>query len=168
VLVICGSYMPQTVRQLAALADRYPASVVTVKPELLAAGEIETLATFATHLGELLDGCGIAVLGVDGLPAFGGTDLEMGLRIARGLSMILRAVDRREALVVLKGGVTSAIALRTGLGAREADILGPVLPGVALWRISDAEAVPCLVVPGNVGSDHLLVDIVDRARGGPK
>src|SRR5205085_2469664 len=68
VLVVCGSYVPQTVRQLAELLDRYPASVVTVKPAVLAAGELDTLAAVATRLAELLDGCGIAVLGVDGLP----------------------------------------------------------------------------------------------------
>jgi uncharacterized protein YgbK (DUF1537 family) len=55
------------------------------------------------------------------------------------------------------------VTLRAGLGATAADVIGPVLPGVSHWRASsDAGGdVDFFVVPGNVGDDALLTDLVD-------
>jgi uncharacterized protein YgbK (DUF1537 family) len=64
-------------------------------------------------------------------------------------------------VVIAKGGITSAVTLLVGFGKSEADVLGPVLPGVSRWRAS----FDYLVVPGNVGDERLLVDLVDRALG---
>jgi uncharacterized protein YgbK (DUF1537 family) len=168
VLVVCGSYVPQSVRQLAALSDRFPTAVVTVAPSTLAEAESGAISNIAVRLIKSLDDGGLAVLAVDGPPPAGLTDLAQGMQIARGLSALLRAADRVDALVVLKGGVTSAVALRSGLHAKEADIVGPVVPGVALWRIREPHERSCLIVPGNVGSDELLVDLVDQALSGSR
>jgi uncharacterized protein YgbK (DUF1537 family) len=93
-------------------------------------------------------------------------DLESGLRVAGGLAALVASIDRPAALAVLKGGVTSAVVIKDGLGAVQAEIVGPALPGVALWQILEPEPRPVLVVPGNVGDDELLVRIVDLVRGG--
>ena len=53
------------------------------------------------------------------------------------------------------------VTLVVGFGRSEAEVLGPVLPGVSRWRAS----LDYLVVPGNVGDERLLVDLVDRALG---
>jgi uncharacterized protein YgbK (DUF1537 family) len=65
-------------------------------------------------------------------------------------------------LVVLKGGVTSAVCLQDSFEAQSAIVRGPVLPGVALWELAE-RSVRCLVVPGNVGSETTLVDLVEEA-----
>jgi uncharacterized protein YgbK (DUF1537 family) len=65
--------------------------------------------------------------------------------------------------VVAKGGITSCVTLRDGFGATEADVVGPLLPGVSRWRTEDLDYV---VVPGNVGDEHLLADVVARVLGG--
>ena len=38
------------------------------------------------------------------------------------------------------------------------EVIGPVVAGVSLWRAGDLEY---LVVPGNVGDDDLLAELVD-------
>ena len=51
------------------------------------------------------------------------------------------------------------MTLRVGFGVDEADVIGPVLPGVSHWR---AGTLDYLVVPGNVGDDDLLRELVRR------
>jgi uncharacterized protein YgbK (DUF1537 family) len=68
-------------------------------------------------------------------------------------------------LVVAKGGITSARMARDALGAARADVLGQPATGVPLWRLRlPAGPVPYLVVPGNVGDDGLLADLLPRIR----
>jgi hypothetical protein len=50
------------------------------------------------------------------------------------------------------------VTLRTGFGANEAEVIGPVLPGISHWR---ADALDYLVVPGNVGHDDVLAELVE-------
>jgi uncharacterized protein YgbK (DUF1537 family) len=85
------------------------------------------------------------------------------MRIAGALAGIVPAVRSRVGVVVAKGGITSHVTLREGLGATAATVLGPLLPGVALWRADgDAGAVSYVVVPGNVGGPRLLVELLAR------
>jgi uncharacterized protein YgbK (DUF1537 family) len=164
VLVVCGSYVAQSARQLVRLSARFPEEVVEVDPFSLSTGESHSFASVTGRLRERLDVAGLAVLAVSGPRPERLADLANGMRVARGLATLVASIDSPDALVVLKGGVTSAVVLKDGLGALEAEILGPVLPGVALWQVLEPEARQALVVPGNVGDDDLLVRIVDLVR----
>ncbi len=62
-------------------------------------------------------------------------------------------------VVIAKGGITSAVTARDGLGARSARVVGPVVTGVSLWQLEAGPAY--LVVPGNVGGPGLLAELVD-------
>ena len=64
-------------------------------------------------------------------------------------------------MVIAKGGITSAVIAGDGFGAEYARIEGPVRAGVALWLLDGTQ--PFVVVPGNVGDDRLLVELVDAA-----
>ena len=59
-----------------------------------------------------------------------------------------------------KGGITSSDVATLGLRAREATVVGPLLPGVPVWRIArpGAGSVLLAVFPGNVGDDAALRD----------
>jgi uncharacterized protein YgbK (DUF1537 family) len=165
VLVVCGSYVQQSVRQLEALQSRFPDQVVEVDPFELVAADCRGFSEITTRVYEHLETSGLAVLAVAGPRPTSLSDLESGLRVAGGLAALVASIHRSAALVVLKGGVTSAVVIKDGLGALQAEIVGPVLPGVALWQILEPEPCPVLVVPGNVGDDGLLVRIVDLVRG---
>jgi uncharacterized protein YgbK (DUF1537 family) len=73
-------------------------------------------------------------------------------------------------VIVAKGGITAAVTLRDGVGAAEAEVVGPVEPGVSRWfaRWPDGEPLDYVVVPGNVGDDELLARLVAAiVRGSP-
>jgi uncharacterized protein YgbK (DUF1537 family) len=89
--------------------------------------------------------------------------LHAGERIAAGIAAVAAAIEPRPSVVVAKGGITSCVTLRDGLGVSAAEVVGPVLPGVSRWRAGELDY---LVVPGNVGDDRLLADIVALVLGG--
>ena len=73
----------------------------------------------------------------------------------------------RPSLLVAKGGITAAVTLRDGVGAADAEVVGPVEPGVSLWSAlwPDGRELDYLVVPGNVGDDDLLARLVAAVAG---
>ncbi len=88
-------------------------------------------------------------------PELAGADAQR--RVASSLARVARQVDT--GVVIAKGGITSAVTAREGRGARSARVIGPVLTGVALWKLPDD--TDYLVVPGNVGGAGLLADLVE-------
>jgi uncharacterized protein YgbK (DUF1537 family) len=84
--------------------------------------------------------------------------------LADNLAAVVAHCHEAAGAVVAKGGITSAVTVTRGLGATLADVLGPIAPGVALWRTLDGpgRGTPYAIVPGNVGDDDLLATVVRR------
>ena len=82
------------------------------------------------------------------------------------LTTAVRSLLPEVAVVVSKGGITSAEVARTGIGASSAVVLGQVLPGVSVWRLTshDDRELLYIVVPGNVGAPDTLVRVLDALR----
>lgn len=163
-VVLCGSYVPATTRQLERLERAHPGCLVEADVAALAseepAPEIERLA------GEALSLVGRRRLAVVSTPRDGpaaGATLESGERVARSLAGVLTRLDPLPDVVVTKGGITSAVAVADGLGAKAARVVGPLVDGVSLWeaRSSRGRVVPTVVFPGNVGHDGSLLEVVD-------
>jgi uncharacterized protein YgbK (DUF1537 family) len=163
-LVVCGSYVPMSTRQLAALDAAHPGLLIEVDVQALAGDDTTTAeeeraakaasAAMARH--------GAAVLATERHRSEG-TTLAAGKRIAEGLARAAGRVDPAPTIVVAKGGITSAVTLLVGFGSSEADVVGPVIPGVSRWRVArDGGALDYFVVPGNVGDEGLLVELVGR------
>jgi uncharacterized protein YgbK (DUF1537 family) len=168
VLVVCGSHVPATTRQLRALVEAYPRSLVEVDALELAreeaGAEIERAAAEASAR---LDGGGLAVVATPRgrLDAIG--SWLHGQLLARNLARVVREVEPPPGAVLAKGGITSAVTARVGLGARRARVAGPLVDGVALWQVEGAEAnVPYVVFPGNVGGDGTLLEVVQLLLAG--
>ncbi len=166
VLVVCGSYVPRSVRQLGALVGRYPGALVELSPgELTRVGPEALAGRLAGRLAERIDRDGLAVLAVEHPGEDGPGDLDRQAAVAEALVAVVRHLDRTPGVVITKGGVTSATVIRDGLGAAMASVIGPVVSGVGRWDVAaEGGRVSCLVVPGNVGDDHILLDLVDRLR----
>ena len=167
-LVLCGSYVPTTTRQLAELLAERPGTMVEADVLALvgddAEGEIERVAERARTL---LEQSRVAVVATPRERPAAACTMEAGERIAENLGRVVAALDGIPDVVLTKGGITSAVTLRIGLGTTTAFVVGPVADGVALWRVSrpGKETVPYIVFPGNVGSDGALADIVARILG---
>jgi uncharacterized protein YgbK (DUF1537 family) len=168
VLVVCGSYVPQSTRQLSRLLDARSGSLVEADVVALAgdnpSGEI---AELTAHVSHRLAADRLAVLATPRERPVGTTSLDAGERIAAGLAQVVAGARPRPSLLVAKGGITAAVTLRDGVGAAEADVVGPVESGVSLWSAHwpDGSELDSLVVPGNVGDDDLLARLVAAVAG---
>ena len=158
-LVVSGSFVATTTRQLEGLERWMPGVRVTAATESMARGdsaEIERIVHAATAA---IDRCGLAVIATPGKRDPAVVDAGSQRAIAASLSRAASAVACD--MVIAKGGITSAVIARDGFGAEYARIEGPVRAGVALWLLDGTR--PFVVVPGNVGDDRLLVELVDAA-----
>jgi uncharacterized protein YgbK (DUF1537 family) len=168
-LVVVGSHVGQTTRQLGVLTAEHPASVVeiAVEPLLSPAGAEAVLERVVAAVTAGLD-TGDVVLHTSRLLVKRDDPAE-SLRIARTVSAAVVAVVRRTLaeqpprFVVAKGGITSSDVAALGLEIRRAVVRGPMLPGiVSLWQPVDGPAagIPYVVFAGNVGDDRALLDVV--------
>jgi len=163
-LIVCGSFVATTTRQLAALRKARPEALfIEVDPVALTSSAPEhEIARAGDSAGQALAATGIAVLTTPRRRPAQTLSFEPGERVAIGLARAAGAVRPEPDVVVAKGGITSAVTVRVGLEATSAEVVGPLLPGVSLWRLADGRAV--IVVPGNVGADDLLVRLVAMLR----
>lgn len=173
-LVVVGSHVAQTTRQLDALTAEHPALVVEIAVEpLLGEGLLEGAAAQA-ELDRVVAavtsglGHGDVVVHTSRLLVRRDDPAE-SLRIARTVSAAVVEVVRRTLaehpprFVIAKGGITSSDVATSGLGIRRALVRGPMLPGiVSLWQPvgGPAEGIPFVVFAGNVGDDRSLLDVV--------
>jgi uncharacterized protein YgbK (DUF1537 family) len=152
-------------RQLATLDAAYPGLLVEVDVEALAGSEAdaeEDRAAQAASATIASEGC--AVLATPRERPEGIT-LDAGRRVAEGMARAAGRIEPIPEVVIAKGGITSAVTLLVGFRSSEADVVGPVVPGVSHWRAAiDDGALDYLVVPGNVGDERLLAELVDLVR----
>lgn len=170
ILVVCGSYVPTSTRQLSALMAAEAGSLVEADVVALASDPAEEeIRRLAERITTLLDADGFGVLATPRQRPSGTHDLAAQGRIATNFAAVVGRVQNRLGMLIVKGGVTSAVTASVGLGADEARVVGPVIDGVGCWRIElfDDSSLPYLVVPGNVGEDDLLVRLVTMARAAP-
>jgi len=161
-LVVCGSYVPGSGRQLAALAAAYPDALVEL--DLDAGGDAPGAAAAACLA--CLERAGIAVLCTPRERAAHRLGLDAGAAVMELLTDAVARVARAADVVVAKGGITSAEVLRRGLGAAAAAVDGPLAPGGVLLRASGRDGVkPYVIVPGNIGGPTLLRELADVLRG---
>ena len=168
VLLVCGSYVEQTTRQLDRLLATRSNALVEANVGTLARGDPGAeLARLASEASNRLMEDGVAIRAPPRSRPPGTTSLEAGERIARALAHAVSSIRPRPSVIVAKGGITSAVVLREGVGADQAEVLGPVVPGVSRWaaRWRDGEELDYLVVPGNVGDDDLLARLIESIVG---
>jgi uncharacterized protein YgbK (DUF1537 family) len=169
-LVVCGSWVPMSTRQLRALDEAHHGLLVEVDVRALAgSGAADETKRAAEKASATIARSGAAILATARDRPEETTGLTAGRRIAEGLARAAGRVAPAPDVVIAKGGITSAVTLEVGFRSVEADVQGPVVPGVSHWsaiRNGAPARLEYLVVPGNVGDERLLVDLVDRVRAG--
>jgi uncharacterized protein YgbK (DUF1537 family) len=166
-LVVVGSHVGQTSRQVAALQARGEVTPVELDvPRLLGGADVVTAA--AAQVVDALARSDVLLYTSRALVP--GRDRADSLAIARTVSAALSGVVRdalvaEPAWVVAKGGITSHDVAVRGLGIRRAEVTGQLFPGViSVFRPLDAEPAaigkPYVVFAGNVGDEDTLADVV--------
>ncbi len=171
-LVVVGSFVPRTSRQLAALLEAGGLRSMEVSvAELLDGSRRDTLirraAAFATE--SLKGGYDTVLYTTRTLVT--GSDREDSIalqrKISRGLCSIVRALETRPRFLVAKGGITASDLATEALGVKRALVLGQIYPGVPVWKLgpeSRYPGIPYVVFPGNVGGDSTLLETVEKLK----
>lgn len=174
-LVVCGSHVPRTSRQLEALRAvpelgwiewRAPEAQSSYRAAFEA-------ARCAEAIGAAWESGADAVLfsSRDYFAPPSGTELEFASRLASGLSATLPLLNAQPAWIVAKGGITSYDIATRGLSMRCAEVVGQIAAGVSVWRGRAGArwaGVPYIVFPGNVGADDTLCGVVETLRQAQK
>ncbi|MEJ1178006.1 MULTISPECIES: four-carbon acid sugar kinase family protein [unclassified Pseudarthrobacter] len=174
-LIVVGSHVGVTTRQLKALTEQHSAAhIVEINVEKLLAAETETAAD--AYLDQTVDTVVDALRTRDVIVHTSRLLIKTdspaeSLRIARTVSSAVVAVVNRTLktfpprFVIAKGGITSSDVAAHGLEIRHAIVRGPMLPGiVSLWEPVDgpAKGIPYIVFAGNVGDDQSLADVTRK------
>jgi uncharacterized protein YgbK (DUF1537 family) len=174
-LVVVGSHVGQTSRQLAALRARSGITPVELDVPAIVGGS-GVAAETARQVIAALPGSDVLLYtsrAVATGPGGAGT-LAIARTVSAAVSRIVHeAMAARPAWIVAKGGITSHDVARQGLGIRRAEVVGQLFPGViSLLRPLDAApealGMPYVVFAGNVGDDGTLADVVTILKGEPE
>ena len=170
-LVVVGSHVPVSSAQLGRLVARHPGALIEVDAATLAGGGEEAAGLGADAVArarERLASERLAIVATSREVAAAALGPAGGTNVARALAGIAAQLRGDSDVLLSKGGSTSAINVRDGLGAESVEVVGPVAPGVSLWLVPvpGTDPYPVIVFPGNVGDADTLADLVDRIMEG--
>ncbi len=171
-LLIVGSHVPRTTRQIQTLLETSDAQGIEV--------QVPALMDLTTQMAEVRRVVGMAEMAlsqdrdaavytsrhlITGENA--DESLTIGQRVSDSLVAIARRIRVRPRYLLAKGGITSSDIATRGLDVSQAQVLGQILPGVPVWALgleSRYPGMPYIVFPGNVGGPNALADIVEKLR----
>ncbi len=171
-LVVVGSHVGQTTRQVAALTARGGVTGVELDVPALVRGD-DVIAPAVRRVTSALGASDVLLC--TSRTVVPGREAAGSLAIAREVSAALATIVRQAmaagpAWVVAKGGITSHDVAVSGLGIRRAEVAGQLFPGlISVFRPLDAAPAaigrPYVVFAGNVGDEGTLGQVVAIMNG---
>ncbi|MEQ9102709.1 MAG: four-carbon acid sugar kinase family protein [Imperialibacter sp.] len=173
-LVVVGSHVPKTTSQLAYLLKQGKQQNLEVDvSQLLRPQDLSGEAKAISAKVDVWLAAGDDVVIHTSRRLETGADAESSLKINALVSgflvAIVQAISVRPKFVVAKGGITSSDLASKGLSVQKATVLGPVIPGVPVWKLQGESKFPGLiyvVFPGNVGDEKALALVCEKFGGG--
>jgi uncharacterized protein YgbK (DUF1537 family) len=176
-LIVVGSHVGQTSRQLAVLRARPTVAAVELDVPAVLRGDRDVTGAAARQAAAALRGSDVLLYTSRAVAT--GPGAAASLAIARTVSDALAGVvrdvlaSRPPAWVLAKGGITSHDVAVQGLGIRRALVAGQLFPGlISVFHPADAApaavGLPYVVFAGNVGHDGTLAQVVDILNGHPQ
>ena len=170
-LVVVGSYVPKTTKQLQCLRDNASDLVaIELEVEVLIddSKRDAAVADAKTRVNSAIESGQNVVLYTSRAYVTSGaakTDLALGQRVSLAIVEIVSSLTIQPAFLVAKGGITSSDVATKGLDVKRAQVMGQILPGVPVWKLSDESRFPGMayvVFPGNVGDDGALLKAYEK------
>jgi uncharacterized protein YgbK (DUF1537 family) len=171
-LIVVGSYVPKTTKQVSALLTR--SEIVSIDIDVAAlfaeSRRAEEIARVAHQANRMLEQNRDVVSYTSRQLITGARaaqNLVIGQQISASLVAMVRALSIRPRYVLAKGGITSSDIATRGLDVKRAMVRGQILPGVPVRQIGVESRYPGLayiVFPGNVGGEQALVEIVSKLK----
>ena len=179
-LVVVGSFVPTSTRQLAVLRAGLPEHMaIELDPERLLELSSEAYSQeLSSQVNASLAGGHLTVLYTS--RRLVKTEdkeghLSLGQQISATLVEVIQSLAQAPSFLVAKGGITSHVLATEGLGMQTGQVRGQVLPGVPLWEMGPEARFPGMsyvVFPGNVGEEDSLLRLCQnlerREAGGEK
>ncbi len=187
-LVLVGSHVPMADRQLARLLAEPACAAVEVPVETV---QRVLEGPLPDRLLTSLEAAWLERL--EGLLAAGRTPVlhtsrgevpcrhdrerrHLGLSLAGAMARLVGRLAPRLGYVISKGGTTSQTLLADGLGLAAVELQGQLLPGVSLvvapaggtlaaGGVAGALDLPVVTVPGNLGGEATLAELLVRFEG---
>ncbi len=171
-LVVVGSHVPQTTRQLAALKEGTGLTHIAAPLDVLLHDDAGARVALAGDIVAALAMTEVVLSTPRSEVRDPSVDGELARRMSDSLNEIVREVRSRAPLawVIAKGGITSHETAATGLGVRAATVIGQLFDSkvsvIRPDRAADPSVIglPYVIFPGNVGGDHDLAIAVERMR----
>jgi len=94
-------------------------------------------------------------------------NLIFSSRVSEGLVKVVQAPKIKPSFLVAKGGITSSDIGVKGLNVRRAMVMGQIQPGIPVWELGSESrfpGLPYIIFPGNVGTDDTLKKVVEILR----
>ncbi len=169
-LIVAGSYVPKTSKQIAALfaqTDIFALEVDVSKLLDVTERAAEISNTIAEVDRALTQNEDVLIYTSRKLVSEknGKSGLAIGRIISDSLVEIVRRLSAPPRYIVAKGGITSSDIGTLALKVKRAHVAGQILPGVPVWWLGDESrypGLPYIVFPGNVGEINALVTLVER------
>lgn len=172
-LVIVGSHVPKTTRQLAWLLEHSAFERLEVNVEdIIHSGTTSSLVESVTRQTDQWIAAGKDVVIYTSRTLEVGHDSASNLKINAEVSDVLVGIVKgltvRPKFMVAKGGITSSDLATRGLSSEKATVLGAIIPGVPVWKMDINSRFPGIlyvVFPGNVGDEKALMEVCTRLNG---
>lgn len=169
-LIVVGSHVPRTTQQLNHLlantdAVGVEANVASMLSDSTRQAEIDRAACITKNA--IKSGINAVLYTsrqfVEGRSA--DHSLAIGHQVSQAISEVVAAIRVRPRCVIIKGGATSYALATKALNVNRAWSPGQAAPGVPAWILGDETlhpGLPCIIFPGNVGSEDGLTKLVAR------
>ncbi len=169
-IVVIGSYVPMTSRQLEYLKQHLIVEYIEVAANNLLDEScfINEILKVSEQINAVLEEDKLVVIYTSRQVIKGNTaeeSLQIVNRISSGVVEIMKRVHIRPRFIIAKGGITSSDVLTKALKVRKAQVPGQIIPGVPLWQLNDCPHFPGLMYmpfPGNLGGDDALYKAIEK------
>ncbi|PPF35766.1 four-carbon acid sugar kinase family protein [Pseudoclavibacter sp. AY1H1] len=171
-LIVVGSHVDLTTRQLAALRTEHPhlptvelsvSAIIDADARAAHIGEAKTRVVEALANGDVILHTSRELVKTDDADASLAISRDVSAAVCEVVAHALRVTP--PSFVIAKGGITSSDVATNGLEIRHAVVRGPMLPGiVSLWQAvgGPADGIPYVVFAGNVGDEDSLARVVEK------
>ena len=175
-LIVVGSHVPKTTDQLEHLlahgdVDPVEASVPALLNNSRVQNEIERIAALAEASLKKRRNVTIYTSRKLVVDQEVERNLSISHTVSQALSETVRRMDVTPRYIIAKGGITASDIATEGLGVKQAEVRGQILPGIPLWELGAESRYPGLlyiVFPGNVGDTQALTEVVQRLQSDPQ
>ncbi|KAI6683528.1 hypothetical protein NL676_029441, partial [Syzygium grande] len=171
-LIVVGSYVPKTTKQLLELKLQCAQIIKSIeisvdKVAMKSSEEREEEIEKAAEIADAFLKARTDTLIMTSRELITGKNpsesLEINFRVSSALVEVVRRIMTKPRYILAKGGITSSDLATKALEAKCAKIVGQALAGVPLWQLgpeSRHPGVPYIVFPGNVGSSTALAEVI--------